>query len=38
MVNFGFQRSQLFSEKKNHSSVEFFDKILDPYNKTRQKF
>jgi len=25
-------------EKKNHSFAEFFDKILDPYNKITQKF
>jgi len=35
--NSGFQISQFFL-KKNHSFVEFFDKIADPYNKTTQKF
>jgi len=24
--------------KKNHSFAEFFDKISDPYSKTKQKF
>jgi len=36
--NFGFQISQYFLKKKNHSFAEFFDKISDPYNKTIQKF
>jgi len=37
--NFGFEISQsFFTKKKNHSFAEFFDKILDPYNKTTQKF
>jgi len=35
--NFGFQISQIFW-KVNYSFVGFFDKISDPYNKTRQKF
>jgi len=25
-------------KKKNYSFAEFFDKILDPHNKTTQKF
>jgi len=35
--NFGFQISQFFL-KKNHSFVEFFDKISNPHNKTTLKF
>jgi len=36
--NFGFQISQFFLKKKSDSFAEFFDKILDLYNKTTQKF
>jgi len=35
--NFGFQIYQFFLKKK-HGFTEFFDKILNPYNKTTQKF
>jgi len=35
--NFGFQISQFFLTKKNHSFAEFFDKISDLYNKITQK-
>ena len=35
--NVVFQISQFFL-KQNRTFVEFFDKMLDPYKKTTQKF
>ena len=35
--NFVFQISQFFL-KQNRTFTDFFDKILDPYKKTTQKF
>jgi len=36
LLKFWILNISIFFEKKNHSFAEFFDKITDPYNKTKQ--
>jgi len=38
LLKFWISNISIFFEKKNHSFLEFFDKISDPYDKTTQKF
>jgi len=38
LLKFWISYISIFFEKKDHSFVEFFDKISDTYNKTTQKF
>jgi len=37
-LNFGFEISKFFFERKTIVLQNFFDKISYPYNKTTQKF
>jgi len=38
MLKFWISNISIFLKEKNQSFAEFFDKISDPYNKTKQKF